>query len=217
MNIQNNSITLQWEKIDGKSAQLTQQILQVSNLLIQTYTQQELEFAHKHPEQVKNEHFLKPLASLFESKQIDWKSVESHIKEIFQQFFTRTDFAQFSQAGEYHYFVTAIDKRSGKTLGFIQFIQSPEYPTGTIKAGMFGIAFEAQDLGLEQILMSSIFKIVPDTQKIRVHVRSTNTKALNLYQSWGFIPMEHQESYWVNLEYNAENKSVLQYRAQSLA
>ena len=211
-----NSILLRWETIDGQNPEVTGKIRQVSDILIETYTQQELAFARKHPEAVKDEHFLKSLATLFESSTIDWRLAESEIRKIFQQFFTTTDFGKFSKPGESHIFVTAIDKATGKTLGVIQFIKSPDFQAGSIKAGMFGIDENVQDQGLQEILMSSILKLMPDVQKIFVHVRSTNEKTLALYQSWGFIPMAEQQGYWMNMEYNAQKNALLQKRAELL-
>lgn len=211
-----NPIILQWQIIDGKSEQLTQSIKKVSDILIQTYTQQELEFARKHPEAVKDEHFLKSLASLFVGSTIDWNIVESRIKDIFTQFFTTTDFAQFSKKDEKHIFVTVVDKSTGKIIGFIQFISGPEYSVGSIKAGMFGVISATHDHGLQELLMCSIFKIVPEIQRMFIHVRATNKKALALYHEWGFVPMGDQQGYWMNLEYNAQSNSKLQKIAQSL-
>lgn len=211
-----NPIRLERQKIDGQSPELTQKIKNVSDILIQAYTQQELQFARMHPEAVPTEHFLKSLAPLFKdgTENVDWDKVEKQIKAIFYQFFTTTDFAQFSAAGETHFFVIAKDPNSNKTLGFIQFLINPEYPSGSIKAGMFGIMPEAQDRGLEKILMSSIFKLMPDVARIFVHTRATNTKELAAYASWGFA--HAQQGYWVNSEYLAKQFDTLQAVADTL-
>jgi ribosomal protein S18 acetylase RimI-like enzyme len=211
-----NPIILQWNTFDDKSPKLTQQIRNASDILIETYTQQELEFAHKHPEAVKDQHFLKSLAPLFEGSAINWKTVEVQIRNIFQQYFTGTDFAQFFKEGEKHILITAADQTTGKVLGFIQFITSPDYPTNSIKAGMFGIANIGHSRGIEELLMSSIFKLLPGTQRIFIHVRSTNEKALALYQSWGFSPMGTQQGYWMNLEYLTQTNTHLQKKAEFL-
>ncbi len=211
-----SSIILHWERIDGKSAQLTQQIRDASDILVQTYASQELEFAHKHPAAVKDEHFLKSLAPLFESALIDWTIVESQINDIFKAFFTTTDFAQFCKDGETQIVVLAVDRTTGKMLGFIQFISSPDYPAGSVKAGMFGIAPETLDRGLHELLMGSIFKIVPDIQRLFIHVRTTNEMALALYHSWGFAPIAHQQGYWTDLEYIIKDNTRLQTKAEFL-
>lgn len=208
--INGKPIVLQWNKIEGKSPELTQQIRDVKEILIETYTQQELEFAHKHPDAVKNEYFLKPLAPLFEKETIDWDIVESQVRAIFHQFFTTTDFAQFCKDDEKQILVKAFDQAPGKMLGFIQFISSSDYPTDSIKAGMFGVATDAKDRGLYELLMTVIFKLVPSVQRIFIHVRSTNEKGLSLYKSWGFIPMVEAQGYWVNLEYVVQNNTYLQ-------
>ena len=168
------------------------------------------------PQEVKHEFFLKSLAPLFEASTIDWKMVESQIRNIFEQFFSTTDFAQFCKEGESHTVVTARDQATGKTLGFIQCIVSPDYPIGTIKAGMFGIAPDVTDSIIQELLMSVIFTLIPDTKRILIHVRSTYEKALDLYVSWGFAYMEESQGYWRNLEYLAQQNSRLQDSAKLL-
>ena len=211
--LKNNNIILHWEKMDGASPQLTQQIKNASDILIQTYTEQELEFARQHPQAIKDEYFLKSLAPLFEQSVIDWNIVETQIRDIFHQFFTTTNFAQFCTEGENHIIVTAIDSITDKMLGFIQFISIPAYAVGDLKVGMFGVHADMHNLDLKELLMSSIFKIIPDIQRLFIHVRSTNEQALALYESWGFKPMGEQQGYWKNMECIVAYNTYLPERA----
>lgn len=203
-----NAFYLECEKIQGQSPQLTQRVQQLSDILIQTYTQQELHFARLHPEAISQDYFLKPLAPLFQEGigKIDWKIVEDQIRAIFNQFFTQTEFAQFSPENEINYFVTAKDN-NGKLLGFIQFLINPNYLQGTVKAGIFGINSEDLQPELRKVLMSSIFRIIPEIKRIIVHTRATNTALLDLYSKWGF--MHVQDGYWVNSEYIIANSKTL--------
>lgn len=202
-----NKVYLEWETIQGQSPELTQKVRSLADILTQTYTQQELRFAQKHPEAIAQDYFLKPLAPLFEKANIDLKIVENKINEIFNRFFTQTEFAQFSSADEINYFVTA-KNASGKILGFIQFLNNPDFSAGTIKAGMFAVTSEDLQEELRAILMSSIFSILPETQRIIVHTRITNTNLLDLYKKWGFT---HKiDNYWVNSEYITASSDVLQ-------
>ncbi len=200
-------IHLTFQKVEGTSPQLTQSIQDVSNILIQAYANQEFNFAQIHPEAIPQDHFLKSLSPLFQEKSIDWNDVKEKITAIFNQFFLTTDFSRFSAQGEIHYLVTACDAH-GKLLGFIQFLTNPEYPVGTIKAGMVGMVSEVQRNELRKILMSSIFKIIPDVQRIIVHSRVTNKDVLDLYSQWGFKHV--MDGYWVNSEYMIANSKTLQ-------
>lgn len=214
--IYGNQIRLEWQKIDGQSPELTQKIKSVSDILIQTYTKQELRFARMNPEAIANDYFLKSLAPLFKDdlEKIDWKMIEEQIHAIFHQFFTTTDFAQFSPAGETHFFVIAKDPKSDQLLGFIQFLINPEYPQGTVKAGMFGIIPEAHNRGLEKILMSSIFRLMPNVKRLIIHTRASSEVALSEYAKWGFI--HFYDGYWVNSEYRVTQSDSLPKTAESL-
>lgn len=214
---QGNQILFQWDSIDGKSPELTQKIRQVSPLLINAYTQQELQFARKYPEAIPTEHFLKSLAPLFEkgAEAVDWHVVKEQITAIFNNFFTTTDFAQFSAEGEQHIFVVAKDATTDATLGVIQFLSNHAYSQGSIKAGMFGLAPDAQGRGLDKILMASIFKLKPDVTRIFVHTRATNENELVAYEAWGFA---HEfKGHWVNSEYLTEKHKELQNIAENMS
>ncbi len=85
----NNPIRLEWERIEGQSPRLNEALKSVNSLLIQAYTQQELNFTRKHPEAIADEYFLKPLAPYLEqgSEQVDWLTIEHEIHAIFTNFF----------------------------------------------------------------------------------------------------------------------------------
>ncbi len=204
------TITLEWERIDGQSAKLTQKVKSFAEIFAHTYTKQEIEFARKHPERVVHEHFLKVLEPLFKNgnDKVDWKQAEEQLLALFRQVFTTTDFAQFSGSDDIHLFVIAKEKEI--PLGIIQFLITPEYAYGTIKAGYFGIEATAHNRELEKELMGSIFKILPETQRIFLHTRSTHKKALSMYQSWGFKEVQGPLPYWTDLEYSTAHSSQLQ-------
>lgn len=211
----NNPIRLEWERIEGKSPRLNEALKSVRDLLIQTYTQQELSFARKHPEAIPTEHFLKSLTPYFEQiEKADWSRIEQEIHGIFTNFFTNTDFAQFSEPGSVQCLVTAYDEKSGKLLGFIQFLTTSAFGEDGIKAGMFAVVSDAKDRGLDKILMSSIFKLMPTIQRIFAHTRATNKYELGLYSSWGFVHI--QDGYWVNSEYSIASSDILQKTAETL-
>lgn len=205
-----NPITLEWERIDGQSPKLTQKVKRFSDILAHTYTNQEIQFAQKHPERVPHEHFLKGLEPLFKdgNDKVDWKQAEKQILALFRQVFTTTDFAQFSGFQDIHFFIVAKDKENIQ--GLIQFLITPEYAYGTVKAGYFGIEPTAQSRGLEKVLMSSIFKILPEIQRLFLHTRPTHEKAISMYRSWGFREFQGPLPYWIDLEYCTEQCILLQ-------
>jgi len=205
-------ILLEWETIDQQSPRLNEKIGALSDILAQIYTQQELLFAKKHPDTAANEYFLKPLAHFFQNdnKNIDWNIVEQEIKNIFTKLFTETDFTKTSTTNDLHIFVVVKDKKTNTALGLIQFLISPEYKEGDIKAAFYGVLPTAYGRGLEKILMSSIFKLVPSTKRIFLHTRLTNEDAIKMYYEWGFTQFDNKMPNWPDFEYLAEKSETLQ-------
>ncbi len=210
-------IILEWERVDSPSPRLNEKIKSLAAILVQTYVKQEAQFARKYPEAVPHEHFLKSLEPLFVDglEKVDWDLVEKQLTAIFQQVFTTTDFTKFSGAHDVHIFVVAKDKSTGAMLGVIQFLVAPEYAYGTVKAAYYGVMSSAHNRGLEKLLMSSIFKLIPAAKIIFLHTRVTNDKALNNYYYWGFTQLPGTLANWVNLEYRAEQSNMLQKTAES--
>jgi GNAT superfamily N-acetyltransferase len=216
--IAGTQVILEWERIDAQSPRLSEKIKNLHEILIETYTHQELQFAQKHPEAVPHEHFLKPLAPLFKDgiEKVNWNLATQQMRGIFKHFFTATDFAKFSAPNEIHIFVVAKDKETGEPLGLIQFLITPEYAYGNVKVALYGITPTEQDRGLAKLLMSSIFELIPDVTRIFLHTRITNENSLSAYRDWGFTHTPGPLlAHWVDLEYLREKSSPLQKIAQT--
>ncbi|MCX5924121.1 MAG: hypothetical protein NTZ68_01730 [Candidatus Dependentiae bacterium] len=213
-----NPITLEWELIDPTSPRLNQAIAQSSEVLVQMYTSMELQFAKKHPDTVGSEMFLKPIAPMFENgvDKVDWKVAQQQLATNLRQFLTTTDFAKYGSSNDIQIFVTAYDAKSGKHLGVIQFLVMPQFDYGTVKVAFFGIQESVQGRGIEQLLLSSIFQLIPDTSRIFLHTRITNESALSLYLNIEFVKFAGPLPFWVDMEYLTEKSHVLQKTAQSL-
>jgi ribosomal protein S18 acetylase RimI-like enzyme len=211
-------IELEWERIESLSPRLNEKIKSLSEILVQAYTYQEVQFARKYPEAVPNEYFLKHVASLFKDgvEKVNWNLVEEQLKAIFHQLFTTTDFGQFSGTEDIHLFVVAKDKETKLSLGLIQFLITPEYAFGTVKAAYFGVMPAAQNRGLEKLLTSSIFAVLPNVTRIFLHTRITNEKALVAYNSWGFTQFSGPLAFWTDMEYRAGQSTILQKTAETL-
>jgi hypothetical protein len=205
-------ILLEWESVDPLSSRFNEKIKEVRDILVETYTQIELGFSQKFPEAIPNEFFLKSLAPLFQegASKIDWALIEGKIRTIFDTFFASTDFTKFSKENEVYVFVIAKDKTSGLPEGVVQFLINKDFPYGTVKACYFGISALQEEAGLEKILMSSIFKMLPETKRIFLHTRVSNTKAIERYLAWGFEQFHESMLYWPDFEYLTENSKALQ-------
>ena len=204
------TISLDWELIAGNSPRLTAKIRLLSECFVYAYTEQELEFAHACPGEVKDEHFLKSLAPLFGAADaaVNWDLVQLEIRNIFENFFATTDFVD-AQSGDLHIFVVAKDA-DGRTCGAIQFFVTPQDPVGSVKAAMFGVLPAGQNRGIDKLLMSSIFKLLPETDRLFLHTRKTAVRAIERYHKWGFTPFTGPLEKWLDLEYLVDGSSVLQ-------
>lgn len=211
-------VIFEWQVIDPKSLEFTQEIKQVSHLLVDTYTQMELDFTKKYPNSISNEYFLKTLEPLFKSglENVDWKLVEDQIKSTFDQFFANTDFSMFAGKDEFHLFVFAKNIQNGEYLGFIQFLITPEYQDGTIKIAYFGVSQVANKYNLEHFLIASVFKLIPNIKRLFLHTRVTNQKAIDLYYSLGFKKFAGNLPNWIDLEYTTDKTDILQNIANKL-
>lgn len=140
------SIDLVWQQVDLKTARLNELLKDASEIFAQTYVAMELQFARKHPGTVASEMFLKPIEPLFKDgvEAVDWQQAKETLYTNLVQFFSTTDFAQYTKPGEQQFFVKAQDAKTGDVLGVIQFLIAPDFQVGTVKVAMFGVASQAQ-------------------------------------------------------------------------
>jgi RimJ/RimL family protein N-acetyltransferase len=208
-----HSIFFAWEEIPGKTIQLNQKIKEVSKILVPAYTKTEVTFAQQKSDEVANDFMLKSLAPLLKYNVIDWHMFEQKTYEILERFFATMDWNASSKKDDLSIFVTAHDQASGKDIGVIQFPIHPDFGQNNIKAALYGVLPLFQNRGIEQLLMSSIFAVRPDIQRIFLHTRSTNEQAINLYKKCGFVEFEGTLPNWIDLEYMVKGSSILQKTA----
>jgi len=213
-----NPIILEWEEIGGHTECLSEKIKSVSGILVPAYTKTEVDFAQKKPELVASDFMLTSLASMItqDLSVVDWKQFESKTKDILEKFFATMDWAKHSNVQDTNIFVTAIDQKTGDRLGVIQFLISPDFGPNNIKTALYGVLPFAQNRKLEDLLMSSIFKLRPDVKRIFLHIRSTNEDAILNYKDWGFTEIAGGLPQWPDFEYVVEHSNRLQKTAEGL-
>jgi ribosomal protein S18 acetylase RimI-like enzyme len=214
-----NPILLVWEKVPTQSERLNEIIKGVSDILVNTYTQIELQFAKQFPDKVATEFFLQSLAPMFAESgtAVDWTLAEAKIKQVFQQFFATADFAAYTKPDEIFIFVIALNQVTGEPLGLLQFQISPEYDYGTVKACYFGVRTAPHNPGIEKLMLAAIFNILPTTTRIFLHTRSTNTEAIGIYRALGFSQFGESMPHWPDFEYLALHSCALQLIANEFA
>lgn len=141
---------------------------------------------------------------------IDWNLFGQKLQEHMHNFFMTMDWKAGSKAEDEHTFVVAYDFDNDRSLGALQFFTSSAFAQGSIKAALFGIRNDAHDRGIEQLLMSAIFKILPDIRRIFLHTGATNQRTIDQYLSWGFMITSSKMPHWTDMEYCVEQSGVLQ-------
>lgn len=208
-------IQLIFQEVDVITNELNQLLCNAASLLAQTYVTMELQFVRTYPDAVETEMFLKPLAPLFKDgiENVDWHQAEKELYTNLVHFFATTDFAKYVSARERQWFVIAKDVRTGTTLGIIQFLVMQEFEPGTVKVAMFGVESGAQGRGIDMLLASSIYKLIP-VKRLFLHTRITNEGALGMYREWGFTPYQGPLPYWQDMEYVSSRSLILQKAAR---
>lgn len=191
------------------------------------YTPVETEFLRAHPDVVGHDNYFKPFEPLFVNglETVDWKLVEQKTEEILKSHFvfdtsTWPEDVIKKYAHDICFVITAKDDSTQKLLGVITFLVRPCYAPGDIKVMIFAIDPLYHNRGLGKILMSSIFRIVPEIKRIFLCTRVTNQNALRAYRNWGFIDdknpvLDHafNLNHWTFLEYKIEQANILQKTA----
>ena len=203
---------LEAETINGQTDRLVERIKELAEILVLSYAVVETDFARKKPEEVANDFMLKSLVGLLDQngEEVDWNSFQKKVEGVLREFFINMDWKKYSNPLDLNIFVIAKDSVNGKPVGVIQFIISPEHEENSVKAALYGVLPEMQNCGLEKMLMSSIFRLRPDTKRIFLHTRSTNQQAISDYENWGFTKFEGKLPNWTDLEYLAEKSDLLQ-------
>lgn len=206
----NSPIVLSWQLISGKTELLDTKLKELTPLLVPTYLEQEFGFAQKCPELAAEDFMLKSIAPLLAKQPIDWLQVKEEIKKILTDFFASINWSQYSGAEDCNIFVIARDQNTKQKLGVIQFLLRPEFGENNVKAALFGVLPAAHNQGIEELLISSIFKIQPTIKRIFLHTRTTNQQLIERCKSWEFTEFSGPLAHWIDLEYLAEKSETLQ-------
>jgi GNAT superfamily N-acetyltransferase len=132
-------------------------------------------------------------------------------------------------ADDLYFFVSikehSADNKPKDILGFMMTAITPALAYGDIKLITVAVDPKASNCGLDELLLSSVFKVIPDIQRIFTMIRPTNKHALHTYMSRGFTkdcnPVQDPNhpintDYLVSLEYKTKQSDRLQKVAETL-
>lgn len=227
------SITLNWTLSHVQDPRFKPTMQSICDLTVEAFTPVEIEFVKQHPEAMQgldNAHF-KALEPLFTNgiDAVDWAQATKVVAERIRQISDPSVWgdnvlSMFTQC--LYVIVTIQDHAANTIIGTATFFVMPAYGHGDVRVTSIAVTPSAQGRGLGKLLMSSIFKVVPSTQRIFLSTRITNETALKAYRSWGFVHDEHplpnayhkmDPTHWAFLEYKAGKSTVLQNVAKTLS
>lgn len=145
-----------------------------------------------------------------------WDLVEEEIKKMLRQLVTSDEYVSWFTPDDIHFIVTANNDSSSSPLGLIHYVISPKIAENEAKICTLGVAPPMQQLGLGKLLVSSIFKIMPNIKRLFLLTRITNHQAQNMYNALRFTQFPSEFANWVNLEYLTDRERKLQEYAEKL-
>lgn len=224
-------IVVEWKRGDILSSDLAQFKKSVSTLASEELSSLELQFLRANPDAMSSDPFLSPCASLLENdvEFVNWQKVEEKIQETIKQFYLM-DLSKFGPEvirplkDDVYFFATVKNKDEDQISGFILFAITPALAYGDIKVINLLVSKKEENRGLEKVLTSLIFKIIPGTKRIFLLVRPTSENLIHKYHSLGFVtnlnPLQDPNhkiniKYYIPLEYKIEKSDNPLYKNES--
>ena len=191
---QGKSITIEWKRTDILSPHLAYFKKSISGLAAGGCSGRIAIFTRA-PRGGAQELFLNACVPLLknEVETSDWAAIEEIIQTSIEQFYL-TDLAKFGPdvikplMDDLYFFGTVKNTGEEQICGFIMFAITPALPYGNIKVINLLARSKECGRGLEKALLSSIFRIIPQTERIFLFVRPTNGIALEMYKALEFVP-----------------------------
>lgn len=220
------SFILKWERSDILSPNLATFKKDLSDLAAEKLSESELAFIKANPEAAASELFLRACQPLLEkgAKNADWHAIKETIKSSVKQFYL-ADLSKFGPdmirplLNDIYFCATVSKPDEKELLGFLLFSITPALPFGEVKVINFFMKDHNPNSGLQNILMGLVFKILPQTKRIFLFARPTDSAALEMYAAMGFEKDENpfqdpshkiNHQYLASLDYRIENSKILQ-------
>ncbi len=222
---EHNPLVIEWNITDILSPDLAAFKKEVCEIAAHTHAASEVQFLQAHPEAVSQDPFLKSCEPLFETSidSVEWKEVEERIKSTYKQFYLM-DIAQFGadiikKIADDLYVIATIKEapslknhESEKIVGCMMAAVTPALAYGDIKLIKLALAPANGEYERGELLVSTLFKVIPGVQRIFSSIRPTDKDALQAYFSWGFTH-DHNPVQDPNHPLNLEHSTVVEYKA----
>jgi len=226
------SFILEWKRSDILSPYLAAFKKDLSDLAAEKLSESELAFLKANPESASSELFLRACKPLLDNgaEKADWHAVQETIKSSVKQFYL-ADLSKFGPdmikplLNDIYFCATIRNPDAKEPLGFLLFSITPALPFGDIKVINFFMREHNPSSELQNILMGLVFKILPQTKRIFLFARPTDSAALEMYADMGFERDENpfqdpshkiNHQYLASLDYRIENSKILQRSVEEM-
>ena len=220
------------EKIRTLSPNLAAFKKDLSDLAAEKLSESELAFLKANPESASSELFLRACKPLLDKgvENADWQAVQEVIKSSVKQFYL-ADLSKFGPEmikpllNDIYFCATVRNPDEKEPAGFLLFSITPALPFGDIKVINFFMRNDNPNSELQNILMGLVFKILPQTKRIFLFARPTDSTALKMYADMGFERDENpfqdpshkiNHQYLASLDYRIENSKILQRSVEEM-
>lgn len=225
-------IVIEWHVTNILALELALFKKEVSDLACQMTAASEMQFLKRFPDAISTGGFLKSCEPLFANgaDYVDWAAVEQTLQTSIKQFYL-ADLSKFGQAiidmliNDVYFFAAVRDQKTSQLLGFTMSSITPALPKGDIKLINLIIAPGEQEKGLEILLLGSLLRVLPDIKRMFISVRPTNSNALQMLATCGFVEDENpiqdphhpiDRNHLIVLECKVDESNALQEGAERL-
>lgn len=226
------AFVLEWKRVGILSQDLAAFKKDLSDLAAEKLSRSELAFLKMNPEAVSSELFLRACKPLLDSgiENADWYAIQEIIKTSVKQFYL-ADLSKFGPdaikplLNDVYFCATVRRSDERESRGFLLFSITPALPFGDVKVINFFMREDDPNADLQNALMGFVFKILPQTKRIFLFARPTDSAALEMYTAMGF---ERDESpfqdpshkinhqYLASFNYKIENSKILQQTVREI-
>ncbi len=220
------ALIIEWKKTTILSQDLAAFKKDLSDLAAEKISKIELTFLKANREAASSELFLRACKPLLDNgtENADWNAIQKTIESSVRQFYL-ADLSKFGPdmikplLSDLFFCVTATRPGEKEPQGLLLFSVTPALPFGDVKVINFFMREESSSKDLQNVLMGIIFKILPQTKRIFLFARPTDSETLEMYHAMGFRKDENpfqdlnhtiNSSYMTSLEYRIENSKILQ-------
>lgn len=210
----NNAVIIEWQLLKPHTLECKEAMKRTAPIVVEANKAAEVTLIKNIPEVIHDPFVSQQLEPLYlnGTPYVEWHVVEETLEKILLTFY-KEELDNDLDDDDCLIVVTAKDHHSDAILGAIYFFIESEYDYGKVMVPILGILPTAQNRGLGKLLMSSIFKLLPQTKLITLIALMTNEHAHTVYITWGFKQFydpTNRDPYSFNFEYDAAHCDILQ-------